>query len=243
MNDIVQERMEFHLRQFIPLLHKGIEFRAMSSWKAIMNAMTENITSALNTYLDNRFVFHVFENIDREHSRAWQQRPTGDKTREGEGKAKVEERARPPGAEREKKLFPSPRYVHNTANPQPYSSQSPLPHKAGLSAIGIANSLPLEADLDWQEEFLSEGSSAVPSLDYATPREGSSEHSNNDDDDDHELDAQALVMQLAAINEGHRPMMDAKPRAAVPGASACWHHLMGTCNKGKDCSFSHACTK
>ena len=64
--------------------------------------------------------------------------------------------------------------------------------------------MPLEADLDWQEEFLSEGSSAVPSLDYATPREGSSEHSNDDDDDEeHELDAQALVMQLAAINEGH----------------------------------------
>jgi len=34
-------------------------------------------------------------------------------------------------------------------------------------------------------------------------------------------------------------MMDAKPRTAVPGAAACWHHLMGTCNKGKDCSFSH----
>ena len=46
-------------------------------------------------------------------------------------------------------------------------------------------------------------------------------------------------MQLAAINEGRRPMVDAKPRAAVPGAAACWHHLMGTCNKGKDCSFSH----
>ena len=76
--------------------------------------MTENITNALNTYLDNRFVFHVFENIDREHSRAWQQRPTGEKAREGEGKPKHEERARPPGAERDKKLFPAPRYVHNT---------------------------------------------------------------------------------------------------------------------------------
>ena len=78
----------------------------------------------------------------------------------------------------------------------------------------------------------------MPSLDYATPKEGSSDD-DDDDDDDHELDAQALVMQLAAINEGRRPMVDAKPRAAVPGASACWHHLMGTCNKGKDCSFSH----
>jgi len=191
-----------------------------------MNAMTENITSALNTYLDNRFVFHVFENIDREHSRAWQQRPTGKKTREGEGKPKYEERARPPGAEREKKIFPAPRYVHNTSNS--YAPQNTLPHKAGLSAIGIANSLPLEADLAWQEEYHSKGSSAAPSTDFATPREGNSDNDDDYyDDDDRELDAQALVMQLAAINEGRRPMVDAKPRAAVPGASACWHHLMG----------------
>jgi len=84
----------------------------------------------------------------------------------------------------------------------------------------------------------------VPSIDFATPREGSSENENDndnddDDDDDHDLDAQALVMQLAAINEGRRPMVDAKLRAAVPGTSACWHHLMGTCNKGKECSFLH----
>jgi len=59
------------------------------------------------------------------------------------------------------------------------------------------------------------------------------------DDEDRELDAQALVMQLAAVNESRRPMVDAKPRAAVPGAAACCHHLMGTCHKGKDCSFSH----
>jgi len=144
----------------------------MSSWKAILNAMTENITNALNTYLDNRFVFHVFENIDREHSRAWQQRPTGEKTKDVEGRSRYEERGRPPGAEREKKIFPAPRYVHNTSNS--HASQSILPHKAGLSAIGIANSLPLEADLAWQEEYHSEGSSAVPSVDFATPKEGNS---------------------------------------------------------------------
>jgi len=84
----------------------------------------------------------------------------------------------------------------------------------------------------------------VPSTDFATPREGNSDYDDDEDDDDdggddHELDAQALVMQVAAINEGRRPIVDAKPRAAVPGASACWRHLMGTCNKGKECSFSH----
>jgi len=86
---------------------------------AILNDMTENITNALNIYLDNRFVFHVFEDIDREHSRAWQQRPTGEKTKDVEGRAKYEERGRPPGAKREKKIFPAPRYVHNTSNSHP----------------------------------------------------------------------------------------------------------------------------
>ena len=62
---------------------------------------------------DDRFVFHVFENIDSEHTRAWQQRPTADKTKDGEGRAKYDERGRPPGAEREKKIFPAPRYVHS----------------------------------------------------------------------------------------------------------------------------------
>ena len=89
-----------------------------------------------------------------------------------EGRTKYEERGRPPGAEREKKIFPAPSYVHNTSNS--HLSQSTLAHKAGLSAIGIANSLPLEADLAWQEEYYSEGSSAVPSVDYVTPKEGNS---------------------------------------------------------------------
>jgi len=80
----------------------------------------------------------------------------------------------------------------------------------------------------------------VPSADFATPKEGNSDNDYDDEnDDDHELDAQALVMQLAAINGGRRLTLDAKSRTAVPGAAACLHHLMGTCNKGKDCSFSH----
>jgi len=113
----------------------------------------------------------------REHTRAWQQRPTEDKTKDGEGRAKYDERGRPPGAEREKKLFPATRYVRNTPNSHTNTQafQSSLPHKAGLSAIGIANSLPLEADLAWQEEYHSERSSALPSIDFATPREGNSD--------------------------------------------------------------------
>jgi len=56
----------YTLEEFQEQTEKYTGMSSMSSWKAILNAMTENITNALNTYLDNRFVFHVIENIDRE---------------------------------------------------------------------------------------------------------------------------------------------------------------------------------
>jgi len=231
LNDIVNERMEYHLRQFIPLLHKGVEFRTMTSWKQILNCYLENINSALNTYLDNRFVFQVFENIDREHGRAWQQRAAPRDNANPVYKDKRDEKQRPPGAERERKLFPVPRHMPSTSYPQRTAS-------AGLAAIGLGNNLSLESDLDWNDEEEFSDSSNIPSSDYETPREGNSADSA-DSEDEQDANAQAMITSLAAMHDARRPMVDGKRTEKAPGTSACWHHLMGTCTKGTECSFSH----
>jgi len=131
-------------------------------------------------------VFQVFENIDREHGRAWQQRAAPRDNQQPVYKDRREERQRPPGAERERKLFPVPRHMPSTSYPQRAAS-------AGLAAIGLGNNLSLEADLDWNEEEEYSDSSHIPSSDYETPREGNSADSI-DSEDEQDTNAQGMIV-------------------------------------------------
>jgi len=90
--------------------------------------------------------------------------------------------------------------------------------------------------------------------DFATPRNGSTQADVEpaDADRESELDArdersssqeneaiQEAISSLNAMQVQQRAQTGASQPGKGPGSSACFHHMIGKCNKGAKCTFSH----
>jgi len=90
--------------------------------------------------------------------------------------------------------------------------------------------------------------------DFATPRNGSTQADVEpaDADRESELDArdersssqeneaiQEAISSLNAMQVQQRAQTGASQPGKGPGSSACFHHMIGKCNKGAECTFSH----
>jgi len=93
---------------------------------------------------------------------------------------------------------------------QQKNTYTPNPHSATINALG---------DEDEDEEFLTPKEAASPTSDV-------NEIGDEDEEEEH-------------IQETIAQMMDATSGSTRPKSSACFHNLIGTCTKGKECLHSH----
>jgi len=131
--------------------------------------------------------------------------------------------------------------------PRATSSKSTGLHAMGYAG-GFGNVTTLEDDTRWPED------SDEEAYDFAKPRSGSTQADVEPADADRESDLgasdersssqenaaiQEAISSLNAMQVQQRAQTGALQPGKGPGSSACFHHMIGKCNKGAECTFSH----
>jgi len=65
MWQVVREKVDQQLAQFVPLFFRNTVFRSLGSWDQLLHLLKSNLRACITAYVENRFMFSTFEEMEK----------------------------------------------------------------------------------------------------------------------------------------------------------------------------------
>ena len=201
MWQVVREKVDQQLAQFVPLFFRNTVFRSLGSWDQLLHLLKSNLRACITAYVENRFMFSTFEEMEKNAQSQLMKRHV--ENRYGDARQMLVDRQ--PGAPAQ---CPPENHTSEYHREEYRRGVVPAPRATsaktmGLHAMGFAgvfgNVTTLEDDVQWKED------SDEEAHDFSTPCSGSTQAAVEQESDeaaveDEDTTIQEAIPSLNAVN-------------------------------------------